>query len=1065
MDVIGSRVWILEHPTEGWLPGRVDSVDGGQLLVVDDEGGQFEIQQDQARPVDEACLQGVPDLLSLGDYNEGALLHNVRVRYLRDEIYTCIGEPILISVNPFKSILGLYSEEQMSHYRKRKGQDSPHLFSVADASFRAMLNDGRSQSIVITGESGAGKTEATKRILAYFANLQQSPSKAGGSLLSMSIEDQVLRSNPILEAFGNAKTVRNDNSSRFGKFISINFDAGGKLQSSRISNYLLEKSRIVTQQPEERGYHAFYQILRGAGGLGLEPPLALGEPGDHAYTSTCTDVPGVNDAADFHEMWECMAGLGFTTEERDSVIHIAAAVLHMGDLEFGELAPQEEGCRVLNLGKVTTICDLLSIEVGAFVKVFQFKTLQDPFTKKVIERPQDPTHASSTRHTMAKVAYSRLFDWLVWRINKSTASKVSTEKMRQISILDIYGFEVFEWNSFEQLCINFANEKLQQHFNSHMFTLEQQLYTEEGISWSHIQWVDNRHIIDALEKKPLGVFCIIDSECLMPNSTDETCLNKVYNSSKNSTIVFKPTRFASSDFAVAHYAGQVIYDIRGFLEKNTDKLHSDVTGILRSSKQALLSTLFTDPLFAPERAPPPAPGAGGRDASPRTPRGTTPTRSLTPTRRASMQRTLTGGDRQKQNVTVSMMFRGQLEQLVDDLNMTNPRYIRCIKPNTNKVELEFDSLDVQRQLRCAGMLESIRIRRAGYSVRRPFKEFFLRFRILCPRINQGREPDWKDLCQKLLVEIEARNEAENWHLEARSWQVGRTRVFMREMMHQLLESEVAKATKVFVVRIQGAWRRHFCLRRYLATLRAGRIVQAALRTLTPVAKLAAARAAMGEKERQEREAALAREREAAEAALAREHREREAARLAAEAERQDSERLQQERQQAAERDSREVPALREENAALRDEVAALRRELENAMEQLEKAKRERSGGQFSNEELFVADNSQLEADTPGLAWLKSQNVADSAIGSQTLLWGSGVAGSVTPDGQFLFSGGLFLPMRVDGVAVLVREEHNKLRLEHEALRARHSSLLRKMQRFSDVIKPEALGSLLRKRPG
>ncbi|CAJ1390719.1 unnamed protein product [Effrenium voratum] len=672
MDVLtggngNARVWIENHPTEGWAPGRVDSVgSNGLYVVVDDQGTKFEVAPENARQVDPNCLRGVDDLLSLGDFNEGALLHNVRSRYFNDNIYTGIGSPILISVNPFQNLPGLYTEAKQKFYRERSaaagsGEDAdvpPHLFSVAAAAYTAMLGDARNQSIIISGESGAGKTEATKRILTYFANLQRT---AGATSEKTSIEEQVLRSNPILEAFGNAKTIRNDNSSRFGKFIDIEFGSSGKLTSAKISNYLLEKSRIVKQQPDERGYHAFYQLCAGGHSLSdIGPTLGLRSAYEHSYTAVCTEIDGVDDASMLEEAADCMDGLGFSKEEKNSVFQIVAAVLHLGDMQFEE---GDDGS-VLPDGALTDkICELLKVSKADFTTTFQHKTLEDPFTKKIIHMPQDPTSSSNTRHSMAKHLYSRLFDWLVWRINLSAAGKGGgggrKENTKKIGILDIYGFEVFEWNSFEQLCINFANEKLQQHFNSHMFTLEQQLYNEEGISWSHIEWQDNKEIIDQLERKPLGLFCILDSECLMPNATDDTCLSKIHSSFKSSRVVYKTSRFKSTNFAVAHYAGEVVYNVISFLEKNTDKLHADITNLLKSSSMPITRTLFSDPRFAPDMQ---AQAAQSRPGAPPAKRGE-------PNQRA------------KQNVTVSVMFRQQLDQLVEDLNRTNPRYIRCIKPN------------------------------------------------------------------------------------------------------------------------------------------------------------------------------------------------------------------------------------------------------------------------------------------------------------------------------------------------------------------------------------------------
>jgi len=834
MELVGAasgqssgQVWIENHPTEGWTPGRVDSLAGnGNYIVVDETGESHEVPQDKARPVDQACLRGVDDLLDLGDFNEGALLHNIRVRYFKDDIYTGIGGPILISVNPFAALPGLYAEAKQKYYRERAQamiagdvKLSPHVYSVGAASYMSMLSDSKNQSIIISGESGAGKTEATKRILTYFASLQTDTKKEPGEI---SIEQQVLRSNPILEAFGNAKTLRNDNSSRFGKFMEIEFGTAGGIQSARVSNYLLEKCRIVTQTKGERGYHSFYQLIAGADTIGLAPLLKLKSADDYTYVCGTTWVDGEDDNQNFAEMVECMHTLGFSTDERNSIFQIVAAVLHLGDLSFEPLPGQNDGMKISDQARAEDISKLLEVDVKAFTKVFQYKTLEDPFTKKVIDMPQDELGSSNTRHSMAKVAYSRLFDWLVQRINESMKSKSKgggTTNTRKIGILDIYGFEVFEWNSFEQLCINFANEKLQQHFNSHMFTMEQQMYSEEGIAWSHIQFVDNREIIDTLEKKPLGLFCIFDSECLMPNATDNTCLSKVHATYKTSKIVYKPSRFASTTFAVAHYAGEVIYDIVSFLEKNTDKLHSDIMNLLKTSSNALIKSLFIDPRFAPEMATGAAAGGKGAAKAGARPAGGRGGGDA-------------GGARAKQNVTVSLNFRQQLDQLVEDLNKTHPRYVRCIKPNANKAAHDFDSLDVQRQLRCAGMLESIRIRRAGYSVRRPFKEFVNRFRVLMPSLKtSGMDPDYKDISRKLLTEMEAKIRAEKVEkLEDKPWQIGRSKVFMKEELQTMLEKRIGTAVAKFVIKIQKRWRGFKLRKRFKEMKKAGLALQAGLRT-------------------------------------------------------------------------------------------------------------------------------------------------------------------------------------------------------------------------------------------
>ncbi|CAE7225641.1 rtcb [Symbiodinium sp. CCMP2592] len=819
------KVWIPNHPTHGYRPGQVDdNADAGDnLLVVDAEGKKFQVPKAEALAVDPACLTGVDDLLTLGDFNEPALLHNIRVRYEEDKIYTGIGTPILISVNPYQNIPGLYSVERMREY-KRYAAKAPsqvaggglpvHLYSVADAAYRAMLQEKASQSIIISGESGAGKTEATKRMLAYLAELQSSRPHDTGER-TRSVESQVLDANPVLEAFGNAKTVRNDNSSRFGKFIEVEFDSGGKLLSAQISNYLLEKCRIVTQQPEERNYHIFYQLCAAAARKGEDLPegLQLHAADDFEYSKVCLSIAGVDDAAEFASVLECMISLGFSKEERDTIFKIIAAVLHLGEAQFTHCVREgQDGISVADDSSVSLACELLGLPIEQMQDVLEHKTLEDPLTRKIIHMPQDAASASFTRHSMAKVIYTRLFDWLVWRINESICNKGSQKDIRKIGLLDIYGFEVFDWNSFEQLCINFANEKLQQHFNMHMFTLEQRLYTSEGITWDHIQYQNNQHIIDTLERKPLGLFCLIDSECLMRSATDATLLSKIQNSYKNSNVISKASRFATTEFKISHYAGDVTYSVDTFLEKNTDKLHADVVALFKESKLEMVKKLFTDPRFSPETKP----AAGG-------PR---------PLRRQS---TRTGADdqrRERQNVTVSMMFREQLDRLVEDLNKTNPRYVRCIKPNALKQPSELDSLDVLRQLRCAGMLESIRIRRAGYAVRRPFKEFFSRFRILAPHlVATGADPDYRSLCQRLVAEVEERLGKQGVALEEKSWQMGQTRVFMKEDLERRMEQMIVESAKRQVQTIQRCWRGFADRRRFRVWRSAALQFQAAARTV------------------------------------------------------------------------------------------------------------------------------------------------------------------------------------------------------------------------------------------
>merc|ERR1719193_1846134 len=496
----------------------------------------------------------------------------------------------------------------------------------------------------------------------------------------------------------------------------------------------------------------------------IQAMLRVEDPEEYVYTQTCTDLDDVDDAEDFENMVGCLRALQFNESDIQQLLQITVGVLNLGNLTFEE----KDGSGAAVISKAETprserIAELFQVPHKDLTWMLGHRRLEDPFTKETINMTMDTQAASYIRHSMAKVIYHRLFEWLVKRVNDATYGTGSDKKeYKKIGLLDIYGFEVFESNSFEQLCINFANEKLQQHFSMHMFTLEQTLYSEEGICWAHIEWKDNRDIIDALEGKRGGLFAQLDSECMMPQATDKTLQTKIFAATKGNpitgTIVYKPHRFDSTEFAVKHYAGEVVYDVTGFLEKNMDKLQSDVVDLLKASKLELLNTLFNDTRYGPK------PGETKGDRRPSM-------RNL-----STIKRTVG-----KSNMTVSLAFRQQLESLVADLNETYPRYIRCIKPNSNKRPKDFDSLEVLRQLRCAGMLESIRIRRAGYSVRRVFKDFFQHFRLLCPHLSaRGADVDYKELCRKMLTFLDTKLEREGIVFPTSSWQLGRSKVFIRE---------------------------------------------------------------------------------------------------------------------------------------------------------------------------------------------------------------------------------------------------------------------------------------------
>lgn len=745
---LGDLIWVFPHDDLSWCPGEIVKIEEDAYIAIAKNSADdslYRIEKKNAFPVHPSCMEKVPDLLSLGEFNEGALLHNIRCRYLDNQIYTSVGIPILISLNPY-SKLPIYTEKIAQSYRTQSGKNiAPHLFLMADKAYAA-LKDGN-QSIIISGESGAGKTEAAKIILSYLA--------AGDSQNNLS--KQVLDTNPILEAFGNAKTLRNDNSSRFGKFIEIHFDSVTlKLLSARILNYLLEKSRIVSQQIGERNYHFFYQICAGASEEEREKYKIL-PASEFAYLNKgeCLEIDGVDDMKNYEETRECMRVLGFTDEEQESIMRIVMGILHLGNVEF----EGDDSAIVVNSQSMEIACGLLGCSYEVLEKVLTTRVIVDPTNNKEIVMKQKASQATYTKDATAKGIYSKLFTWLVERINKTIYIQ-QKKPSKIIGLLDIYGFEVFDVNSFEQFCINYANEKLQQHFNHHMFKLEQHEYSKEKIKWDHINYEDNQVCIDLIEKTPIGLITLLDEQSKLPKGTDKQFLSNVYGKLSGNPKLCNPGQYANEYFGVGHYAGDVYYNVEGFLEKNKDALNPQLIRAIEKSSLGLLVSIFAV--------------TGKKQATP-----------------GSLSA-----------LTLATQFKSQLQDLIKALSGSTPSYIRCIKPNSEKAPKLFDSHDVQRQLRCAGMLECIRIRKAGYSVRRNVKEFMDKYWIIAP---ESRKSDASTVNQcKVLLGILGKMK----HLkklmdpEKKLIQVGISMVFMKDELRQALDIEYSKSAFKFAVLIQ-----------------------------------------------------------------------------------------------------------------------------------------------------------------------------------------------------------------------------------------------------------------------
>ncbi|XP_056169848.1 myosin-6-like isoform X9 [Syzygium oleosum] len=623
---------------------------------------------------------------------------------------------ILIAVNPFRRLPHLYDNYMMEQYKGAAfGELSPHPFAVADSAYRQMINEGISQAILVSGESGAGKTESTKMLMRYLAYMGGRAAAEGRT-----VEQQVLESNPVLEAFGNAKTVRNNNSSRFGKFVEIQFDQRGRISGAAIRTYLLERSRVCQVSDPERNYHCFY-MLCAAPQEDVER-YKLGNPRRFHYLnqSNCFELDGVNDSEEYIATRKAMEVVGISPYEQDAIFRVVAAILHLGNVEFakGEEAdsskPKDDESRFhLKMAAELFMCDEKSLEDSLCKRVIV--TRDESITKWM-----NPEAAAVNRDALAKIVYSRLFDWLVNKINSSIGQDPDSKFL--IGVLDIYGFESFKTNSFEQFCINLTNEKLQQHFNQHVFKMEQEEYTREEIDWSYIEFIDNQDVLDLLEKKPGGIIALLDEACMFPKSTHETFAEKLYQTFKDHKRFSKP-KLSRSDFTICHYAGDVTYQTEFFLDKNKDYVVAEHQALLSASRCTFVSGLF-----------PPLPEESSKSSK---------------------------------FSSIGSRFKQQLQALLETLSATEPHYIRCVKPNNLLKPAIFESSNVLQQLRCGGVMEAIRISCAGYPTRKTFDEFVGRFGILAPDVLSGSF-DEITVCKKILERV---------NLDG--YQVGKTKVFLR----------------------------------------------------------------------------------------------------------------------------------------------------------------------------------------------------------------------------------------------------------------------------------------------
>ncbi|XP_045061642.1 unconventional myosin-Ie-like [Coregonus clupeaformis] len=699
-------------------------------------------------------ISGVDDMVLLSKINEDAITDNLKKRYMDDYIFTYIGS-VLISVNPFKQLPYFTDREVELYQGAAQYENPPHIYALADNMYRNMMIDCENQCVIISGESGAGKTVAAKYIMGYISKV------SGGGSKVQHVKDIILQSNPLLEAFGNAKTVRNNNSSRFGKYFEIQFSRGGEPDGGKISNFLLEKSRVVSQNQGERNFHIYYQLLMGATkemreNLGVTTPdyyLYLNQSG--TYT-----VEDVNDKKEFSDTMEAMSVVGLSVDEQDMVLQIVAGILHLGNIAF-----REEG----NYAVVESE-DFLAFP--AYLLGISQEGLKNKLTSRIMDSKWggktesiavtlNTEQASFTRDALSKALYSRLFDFLVDSINK--AIQKDHEEFN-IGVLDIYGFEIFQKNGFEQFCINFVNEKLQQIFIELTLKAEQEEYVQEGIKWTPIEYFNNKIVCDLIESKlnPPGIMSILDDVCATMHAKGEGADQTLIQKLQGGISSHEHFNSWNKGFIVHHYAGKVSYDVSGFCERNRDVLFNDIIELMQSSEFAFIKTLFPENLEAEKKGRP---------------------------------------------TTASSKIKKQANNLVQTLMKCTPHYIRCIKPNETKKPRDWEDSRAKHQVEYLGLRENIRVRRAGYAFRRAFAKFLQRYAIL----TRETWPQWTGEERKGVLHL-----LHSVNMDQDQYQLGKTKIFIKapESLF-LLEEMRERKYNGYARAIQKAWRKHIAVRKYV----------------------------------------------------------------------------------------------------------------------------------------------------------------------------------------------------------------------------------------------------------
>uniref|UniRef100_A0A8C7CSF8 Unconventional myosin-IXAa-like n=1 Tax=Oncorhynchus kisutch TaxID=8019 RepID=A0A8C7CSF8_ONCKI len=792
------------------------------------------------------------DLCALPELTEHALLESLRSRFRQEKIYTYVGS-ILIVINPFQ-FLPIYNPKYVKMYDNHAlGDLEPHIYAVADVAYHAMLQRRRNQCIVISGESGSGKTQSTNFLIHHLTALSQKGFASG-------VEQIILGAGPVLEAFGNAKTAHNDNSSRFGKFIQVNYQESGTVRGAYVEKYLLEKSRLVYQEHNERNYHVFYYLLAGATEEERKA-FHLLKPEDYHYLNQdCLTVEGEDLKHDFERLQLAMDMVGFLPATRKQIFSLLSAILYLGNILYKKKTYRDDSIDICNPDVLPTISELLQVK-----EEMLFEALTTRKTVTVGERlivPYKLAEAGTVRDSMAKSLYSALFDWIVFRTNHALLNNKDLEhSILSIGVLDIFGFEDYENNSFEQFCINLANERLHHYFNQHLFKLEQEEYRAESISWHNIDYIDNTGCINLISKKPTALLHLLDEECNFPQASNQTLLDKFKRQHEGNSYIEFPAVMEPA-FIICHYAGKVKYGIKDFREKNTDHMRPDIVALLKSSKNAFICGLMgIDPVATFRwavlrtyfRAMVAFREAGKRHADKKTGetidcwcshiqymgwqgslvvRATLSDRVLmalpvseqhlldvkslrylsSVTLHDRITKSLLLLHKKKKTPSISAQFQASLNKLMETLGQSEPYFVKCVRSNAEKLPLRFNDALVLRQLRYTGMLETVRIRQSGYAIKYTFQDFVRHFRVLLPDITRPTKSGIREFFRQV-------------HLAPAGYQVGNTMVFLRDAERQRLQALLHKEVLGCIVTLQRRFRARLERKHFINMRQAADVIQ------------------------------------------------------------------------------------------------------------------------------------------------------------------------------------------------------------------------------------------------